>query len=257
MPECVSGLVCSFNHWYDNPHPLSSCRPLRVYRNISMDQSARRKVPRDSIKNSKEAGIPALGRQRQADFWVRGQPGLQREFQDSRGYTEKPCLEQQNKTPQRIQITSLWPPSRLQEHRVLISKISAKVANLPPLYTDPSLPPFLCSEHGWDKLGKRQTQDEPPAQLAPPAPPSSFRSRPPRAHSGSSNPALRRSDQPLAWGSAQPWKNSAGSTGAEPGAQRRCPPSSTWEKSGLVSASKALGRWVVAGERGLRVRLGS
>jgi hypothetical protein len=26
------------------------------------------------------------------DFWVRGQPGLQREFQDSQGYTEKPCL---------------------------------------------------------------------------------------------------------------------------------------------------------------------
>jgi hypothetical protein len=34
--------------------------------------------------------IPALGRQRQA---VRGQPGLQSEFQDSQGYTEKPCLE--------------------------------------------------------------------------------------------------------------------------------------------------------------------
>jgi hypothetical protein len=46
--------------------------------------------------------IPALGRQRQADFWVRGQPGLQTEFQDSQGYTEKPCLEKpkpnQNKT---------------------------------------------------------------------------------------------------------------------------------------------------------------
>jgi hypothetical protein len=37
--------------------------------------------------------IPALGRQRQADFWVRGQPGLQSEFQDSQGNTEKPCLE--------------------------------------------------------------------------------------------------------------------------------------------------------------------
>jgi hypothetical protein len=24
---------------------------------------------------------------------ARGQPGLQREFQDSQGYTEKPCLE--------------------------------------------------------------------------------------------------------------------------------------------------------------------
>jgi hypothetical protein len=37
--------------------------------------------------------IPALGRQRQVDFWVRDQPGLQSEFQDSQGYTEKPCLE--------------------------------------------------------------------------------------------------------------------------------------------------------------------
>jgi hypothetical protein len=36
--------------------------------------------------------IPALGRQRQADFWVRGQPGSQSEFQDSQGYTGKPCL---------------------------------------------------------------------------------------------------------------------------------------------------------------------
>jgi hypothetical protein len=39
--------------------------------------------------------IPALGRQRQADFWVWGQPGLQSECQDSQGYTEKPCLEKQ------------------------------------------------------------------------------------------------------------------------------------------------------------------
>jgi hypothetical protein len=42
--------------------------------------------------------IPALKRQRQADIWVRGQPGLQSEFQDSQGYTEKPYLKKkQNK----------------------------------------------------------------------------------------------------------------------------------------------------------------
>jgi hypothetical protein len=41
--------------------------------------------------------IPALGRQRHVDLWVWGQPGLQSEFQDSQGYTEKPCLEKQNK----------------------------------------------------------------------------------------------------------------------------------------------------------------
>jgi hypothetical protein len=33
--------------------------------------------------------IPGLGRQRQADFEFQGQPGLQSEFQDSQGYTEK------------------------------------------------------------------------------------------------------------------------------------------------------------------------
>jgi hypothetical protein len=46
--------------------------------------------------------IQALGRQRQrqrqVDFWVRGQPGLQSEVQDNQGYTEKPCLEKQKQT---------------------------------------------------------------------------------------------------------------------------------------------------------------
>jgi hypothetical protein len=41
--------------------------------------------------------ITALRRQRQADFWVWGQPGLQSEFQGSQDYTEKPCLEKTNK----------------------------------------------------------------------------------------------------------------------------------------------------------------
>jgi hypothetical protein len=39
----------------------------------------------------------ALQRQMQADFWVRGQPGLQSEFQDSQSYTEKPYLEKPKK----------------------------------------------------------------------------------------------------------------------------------------------------------------
>jgi hypothetical protein len=42
--------------------------------------------------------IPALGRQRQVDFWVRGQPDLQSEFQESQGYTEKPCLKTNKQT---------------------------------------------------------------------------------------------------------------------------------------------------------------
>ena len=41
--------------------------------------------------------IPAFGRQRQADFWIWDQPGLQSEFQDIQGYTEKPCLKKPKK----------------------------------------------------------------------------------------------------------------------------------------------------------------
>jgi hypothetical protein len=41
--------------------------------------------------------VPALGRQRQVDLWVQGQPGLKSEFQDSQGDTEKPWLTEQNK----------------------------------------------------------------------------------------------------------------------------------------------------------------
>jgi hypothetical protein len=41
--------------------------------------------------------IPAFGRHRQADFRVQSQPGLQSEFQDSQGYTEKPRFESKTK----------------------------------------------------------------------------------------------------------------------------------------------------------------
>jgi hypothetical protein len=48
--------------------------------------------------------IPALGRQRQKK--VRGQPGLQSEFQDSQGYTEKPCLEKQTNKQKEVLLES-------------------------------------------------------------------------------------------------------------------------------------------------------
>jgi hypothetical protein len=48
--------------------------------------------PRSSQACDTTPLIPALGRQRQVVFWVWGQPGLQSEFQDRKGYTEKPCL---------------------------------------------------------------------------------------------------------------------------------------------------------------------
>jgi hypothetical protein len=63
--------------------------------------------------------IPALGRQRQADFRVRGQPGLQSEFQDSQGYTEKPCL----KKPKKKKIVMV---SVTMSHKVLIYHVQSK-----------------------------------------------------------------------------------------------------------------------------------
>ena len=33
----------------------------------------------------------------QAGLWVQGQPSLQMEFQDSQGYTEKPCVGEKTK----------------------------------------------------------------------------------------------------------------------------------------------------------------
>jgi hypothetical protein len=59
--------------------------------------------------------IPALVRQRQADFWVQGQPGLQCEFQDRKGYTEKPCLKN---TP---------PPKKLQMERYTVQNFYSEV----------------------------------------------------------------------------------------------------------------------------------
>jgi hypothetical protein len=59
--------------------------------------------------------IPALGRQRQVDFWVWGQPGLQSEFQDSQGYAEKPCLKKKKKQKQKKKQKTLIPTGGTQK----------------------------------------------------------------------------------------------------------------------------------------------
>jgi hypothetical protein len=71
--------------------------------------------------------IPALGRQRQADFCVRGQPGLQNEFQDGQGYTEKPCLEKpkrkkKKKKKERIGLA-------IHDHQAIHDSINAFVSH--------------------------------------------------------------------------------------------------------------------------------
>jgi len=53
--------------------------------------------------------IPALGKQRQADLWVGGQPGLHCVFQYSQGSTEKPCLKKHQPTQQvKLDSGSQW-----------------------------------------------------------------------------------------------------------------------------------------------------
>jgi hypothetical protein len=52
-------------------------------------------------ENELGGGGAPLGRQRQTDFWVRGQPGLQSEFQDSQGYTEKTLSQEKKKKKRR------------------------------------------------------------------------------------------------------------------------------------------------------------
>jgi hypothetical protein len=55
-----------------------------------------------TFNNPTQPLISALGRQRQVDFWVWDQPGLQSEFQDSQGYTEKHCLQKTKTIQQKI-----------------------------------------------------------------------------------------------------------------------------------------------------------
>jgi hypothetical protein len=75
--------------------------------------------------------IPALGRQKQADFWVWGQPGLQSEFQDSQDYTEKPCLgkekKQKNKQTKNDDTASHWVTGNGQQKEHLITHNSVSI----------------------------------------------------------------------------------------------------------------------------------
>jgi hypothetical protein len=69
---------------------------------------------------------PSTWERRQVDFWVGGQPGLQSEFQDSQGYTEKNAILK-NKTKQ-----NSWGWRGGQWLRTLAA-----------------LPEDLCSTHTW------------------------------------------------------------------------------------------------------------
>jgi hypothetical protein len=96
----ISTTSCSYLMWENYQGPWKHTQGL-VRTQYSWHFTRRFHVPgfsQSSLKNIWHSWawfnptplIPALGRQRQADFWVRGQPGLQSEFQDSQGYTENP-----------------------------------------------------------------------------------------------------------------------------------------------------------------------
>jgi hypothetical protein len=51
---------------------------------------------------------PSIWEAEAGDFWVRGQPGLQREFQDSQGFTEKPCLKKPKKKKKKTILIVEW-----------------------------------------------------------------------------------------------------------------------------------------------------
>ena len=115
--------------------------------------------------------IPALGRQRQADFWVRGQPGLQSEFQDSQGNTEKPCLEkpkqtnkqQQQPPPKQTKKDQGTPPSCLTYRWLVSLWPEVAVTNIPGLWHhvgSPGLRTHLDIEAFMARAGCPQELDE-------------------------------------------------------------------------------------------------
>jgi hypothetical protein len=90
--------------------------------------------------------ISALGRQRQADFWVQGQPGLQSEFQDSQGCTEKPCLK---KTNWKKVYSAIFLLIILESH--IMYSNCAHLSVLPCVLSFPATPPKKKTKKGKEK----------------------------------------------------------------------------------------------------------
>ena len=75
------------------------------------------------------------------DYTIQGQPGLKSEFQDSQGYTEKPCLKTKQKKKQRKEKKYRWAGC--------ISVLEGKeVANSPKKKTE-------TKQHWWDMSQNR------------------------------------------------------------------------------------------------------
>ena len=81
--------------------------------NISQKVQKKKKKKQQQQQQTQTPLIPALRCQRQADFWVWGEPGLQSEFLDSQGYTEKPCLETKQNKKRYIKSTMVFSVKRM------------------------------------------------------------------------------------------------------------------------------------------------
>jgi hypothetical protein len=101
--------------------------------------------------------VPALGRQREVDFWVRGQPGLQSEFQDSQGYTQKPCLEKNKNKKQK---------TNKQTKKPILSKSGNMYDAGPQLFQD-DIDSQVCLPHRNLELHSHDTAKYPPTQTTP------------------------------------------------------------------------------------------
>ena len=88
-----------------------------------------------------------IGRQRQEDFWVRGQSGLQSKFQDSQGCTEKPCLKKQTKQKQKRTKQQNKPVPHIWEE-LYYCPSSPPLLTLSPL----TLPPWHYHHYFWHHL---------------------------------------------------------------------------------------------------------
>jgi hypothetical protein len=106
------------------------------------------------------AFIPALGRQRQADFWVRGQPDLQSEFQDSQSTQRNPVSKKNKNKNKNKKLESLYAVGcrGVQQSRTLFAFSAPMWQLITPVPGD--LTPSLASvstRHTWCKLMKAFT----------------------------------------------------------------------------------------------------
>jgi hypothetical protein len=68
-------------------------------------------MPSSDVSKTAKVYLHIINKSRQVDFWVRGQPGLQSEFQDSQCYTE-PCLEKQTNKQTNKQNQKIFGPEQ-------------------------------------------------------------------------------------------------------------------------------------------------